>query len=62
VLVGVGETSNGQLAHNTALALADRLGAAAVPFPGDHSGFFMHPDLFAQKLDEVLRADEWRVR
>jgi hypothetical protein len=55
VVIGVGETSGGQLAHDTALALADRLGTTAVTFPGDHSGFFMLPDLFARKLDEVLQ-------
>jgi pimeloyl-ACP methyl ester carboxylesterase len=55
VVVGVGETSGGQLAHDTALALADRLGTTAATFPGDHSGFFMLPDLFARKLDEVLQ-------
>jgi pimeloyl-ACP methyl ester carboxylesterase len=57
VVVGIGETSSGQLAHDTALALADRLESTAVTFPGDHSGFFFFPDLFAQKLDEVLRAE-----
>jgi hypothetical protein len=51
----VGETSAGELAHGTALALTDRLGKTTVTFPGDHSGFFMHPDLFAQNLHEVLR-------
>jgi pimeloyl-ACP methyl ester carboxylesterase len=56
VVVGVGETSRGELAHDTALALADHLGTTAVTFPGDHSGFLTHPELFAQRLDEVLRA------
>ena len=54
VVVGVGETSGGQLANDTALALADRLGTPAVIFPGGHSGFFTHPTAFAQKLREVL--------
>jgi hypothetical protein len=54
VVVGIGEASGGQLANETALALADRLGTPAVVFPGDHSGFFTHPTAFAQKLREVL--------
>lgn len=57
VVVGVGANWSGQLAHETALALADRLGTTAVTFPGDHSGFFAHPDAFARKLDEVFRAE-----
>jgi pimeloyl-ACP methyl ester carboxylesterase len=56
VVVGVGETSEGQLAHDTALALADRLGTEATVFPGDHSGYFTEPTAFARKLDEVLRS------
>ena len=54
VVVGIGEASGGQLANDTALALADRLGTPPVTFPGDHSGFFTHPAAFAQKLREVL--------
>ncbi len=56
VVVGVGKTSGGQLAHEAALALAERLGATAVTFPGDHSGFFVYPEPFVHKLDEVLWA------
>jgi hypothetical protein len=57
VVVGIGEDLSGQLAHETALALADRLGTTAVTFPGDHSGYFAQPDAFARKLDGVFRAD-----
>jgi hypothetical protein len=56
VIVGVGEDSAGQLAHKTALAMADRLETAAVTFPGDHSGFFTHPESFAERLADVFRA------
>jgi pimeloyl-ACP methyl ester carboxylesterase len=56
VVVGVGEESGGQLANETALALAERLGTAAVIFPGDHMGMMMHPEAFTEKLDEVFRA------
>ena len=55
VVVGVGESSAGQLAHVTALALADRLETPAVTFPGGHAGYFSHADAFAAKLHEVLR-------
>jgi pimeloyl-ACP methyl ester carboxylesterase len=58
VVVGVGETSGGQLAHDTALALADVLGTPAIVFPGDHSGYFIEPTAFAGRLDEVLQAAE----
>ena len=56
VVVGIGEESGGQLAHETALALADRLGTPAVVFPGDHSGYVTKPRAFAEKLDEVLQS------
>jgi pimeloyl-ACP methyl ester carboxylesterase len=55
VVVGVGEASAGELAHDTALALAERLGTEAVTFPGGHGGYTSHPGEFIQKLHEVLR-------
>jgi pimeloyl-ACP methyl ester carboxylesterase len=54
VVVAVGATSTGQLAHRSALALADRLGPPAVEFPGDHAGFVTMPDQCAQLLDQLL--------
>ena len=56
VLVGVGEASVGQETYDTALALAERLGTEAVVFPGDHIGMATHPEAFAEKLHDVLRA------
>jgi len=57
VVVGVGsESAAGQLAYRSALALAAGLGCEPVTFPGDHGGFAAHPETFAAKLDEVLRA------
>ncbi len=53
-VVAVGAASKGQLAHRSALALADRLGTPAVEFPGDHGGFVTLPDQCAQVLDQVL--------
>jgi pimeloyl-ACP methyl ester carboxylesterase len=54
IVVGVGETSAGQLANRTAIALAERLGTAPVTFPGDHSGFSAQPAAFAERLGQVL--------
>jgi clorobiocin biosynthesis protein CloN7 len=54
IVVAVGATSTGQLAHRSALALADRLGTPVVEFPGDHGGFVTLPDQCAQLLDQLL--------
>jgi pimeloyl-ACP methyl ester carboxylesterase len=54
VVVGVGETSAGQLAYRTAVALAARLGPPPVTFPGGHGGFGSHPGEFAEILHRVL--------
>ena len=53
VVVGVGNESRGQLAHRTALALADALGTAPVIFPGGH-GFDAHTDSAAEILHGIL--------
>jgi hypothetical protein len=54
IVVGVGATSKGQLAHRTGLALAGKLGVEPVVFPGDHAGFLGQPGEFAESLREVL--------
>ena len=54
IVVGVGAASAGQLAHRSALALADKLGTPAVEFPGDHGGFVGAPGPFSQVLNQVL--------
>jgi len=54
VVVGVGEATQGQLAHRSAAALAERLGTVPVTFPGDHGGYVAQPTAFAQKLHDVL--------
>jgi pimeloyl-ACP methyl ester carboxylesterase len=55
VVVGVGdESTDGQLAYRTALALAAELRTQPVTFPGDHGGFAGHPQTFAAKLHDVL--------
>jgi hypothetical protein len=55
VVVGIGADSGGQLANDTALALAEDLRVPPVTFPGGHTGYFEHPDAFAAKLREVLQ-------
>lgn len=57
LVVGVGETSTGQLAYRTAVSLAERLGTTPVTFPGDHGGYSGQPAAFAEKLHQVLRGE-----
>jgi pimeloyl-ACP methyl ester carboxylesterase len=54
VVVGVGETSAGQLAHRAAVALAEHLGTAPASFPGGHGGYGDQPAAFVERLHEVL--------
>jgi hypothetical protein len=61
VVIGVGEKSGETLARRTGLAVAERLGAPPVTFPGDHGGFLGgeygqtgEPDAFAATLREVF--------
>ena len=54
IVAAVGDRSRGEMAHDGGLALAERLGAQAVVFPGDHGGFDSHAAEFAVKLREVL--------
>ena len=64
VVVAVGVGSAGQLAHRGGLALAERLGTAAVEFPGDHGSFLdtgygppQDVDAVAERLRAVLARD-----
>jgi pimeloyl-ACP methyl ester carboxylesterase len=61
IVVGVGAESEGEMAHRSALAVADRLGTEPVTFPSHHGGFLGgefgwagDPEAFAPKLREVL--------
>lgn len=61
IVVGVGATSEKQLAGRAGLAVADRLGTAPITFPGGHDGFLGgeygatgEPDAFAATLREVV--------
>ncbi len=55
IVVGIGETSTGQLAYRIAIALAGRLGTTPVTFPGGHTGYIDQAAAFAEKLHRVLR-------
>lgn len=54
VVLGIGVESGDLLTYRTTTALADRLGAPAVEFPGDHGGFMGETDAFADVLRKVL--------
>ena len=54
IVVGVGATSAGQLAHRGGLALAEHLGLTPTEFPGDHGGFASEAPAFAERLRQVL--------
>ena len=62
IVIGVGEKSDGELAHRGGEATAERLGQEATLFPGDHGGFmggeYGQPpgehEAFAAKLRAVL--------
>lgn len=55
VVVGIGDTSAGQLCDRTSRALATALGTEPTMFPGGHTGFAEDPDGFATRLRSVLR-------
>ena len=50
----MGETSGEEIAPRSTLALAERLGTPAIPFPGDHAGFMGDPEGFAAAVRRVL--------
>ena len=53
-MIAVGETSGDEIAPRSTLALAERLGTPAIPFPGDHAGFMADPEGFAAAVRQVL--------
>jgi pimeloyl-ACP methyl ester carboxylesterase len=55
VTVGVGATSKGELAHRTALALAEKLGKSPVTFPGGHGGYNREVQAFADVVHTTLQ-------
>jgi pimeloyl-ACP methyl ester carboxylesterase len=54
IVLGVGITSKGQLAHRTGVAMAELLDTEPVEFPGDHGGFGGEAAAFARTLRGVL--------
>jgi clorobiocin biosynthesis protein CloN7 len=54
VVVAGGTTSEGEFAHRSAAALADRLGMPMVTFPGGHGGFASDPVEFVAVLRRTL--------
>jgi pimeloyl-ACP methyl ester carboxylesterase len=61
IVVAAGAESEGEMAHRSALVVADRLGTEPVIFPSHHGGFVGgetgwagQPEAFAAKLHEVL--------
>lgn len=54
VVVAVGDSSGGQIARRSAVALAERLGTPTVGFPGDHGGFMGDVVGFADALRRAL--------
>lgn len=54
IVIGVGETSAGQLAHRTGVAFAEAFGVKPVEFPGDHGGFLALSEPFSRVLKQAL--------
>lgn len=54
IVIGIGQTSTGQLCDRTSTALAAALGIEPTMFPGGHIGFAEDPDGFATRLRAVL--------
>ncbi len=54
-IVAAGGSDHDCAPYRCAAALAERLGASFVEFPGGHTGWLLRPRAFATKLDEVLR-------
>lgn len=54
IVVAAGQTSTGQLANRTAVALAEQLGTELALFPGDHGGYADEAEPFTTQLRKVL--------
>ena len=54
LVIGIGETSAGQLCDRASRALAAELKIEPTMFPGGHGGFMEDPAKFAARLREVL--------
>lgn len=56
IVVAIGDTAEGQLAHRSAVAVARSLGIEPVVFPGGHGGFLSAPAEFVDQLDKEFHA------
>ncbi|NDU77197.1 alpha/beta fold hydrolase [Actinomadura sp. DSM 109109] len=54
IVLAAGEESAGEPPHRAALEMAERLGASAEIYPGDHGGFGPHAAAFAARLAETF--------
>jgi pimeloyl-ACP methyl ester carboxylesterase len=54
IVVGIGQSSAGELCDRTSRALAAALGIEPTMFPGSHIGFAEDPPAFAARLRELL--------
>ncbi|HEX3513939.1 MAG TPA: alpha/beta hydrolase [Trebonia sp.] len=54
LIIGIGDTSAGQLCDRTSRALAAELEIEPTLFPGGHGGFMEDPARFAKRLREVI--------
>ena len=54
IVVGIGESSSGQLCDRASTALAAGIGVEPTYFPGGHVGFVENPDAFAARLRVAL--------
>ena len=54
LIIGIGETSAGQMCDRASRALAAALKLEPVLFPGGHGGFMENPAKFADRLREVI--------
>lgn len=52
IVVGIGATSEGQLAYRTGVVLAEKLGTEPVVFPGDHGGYASSPEESAELMHQ----------
>ncbi|HEU4945831.1 MAG TPA: alpha/beta hydrolase [Kribbella sp.] len=57
LIVGIGQDSGGQLCDRSSRALAKALDLQPAPFPGGHIGFVDTPEIFSQRLVEVITQD-----
>jgi pimeloyl-ACP methyl ester carboxylesterase len=58
IVIAAGAGGRQHIGYEHAVALAEKLGADIVEFPGHHAGYVSHPRAFAARLHEVLAGVE----